>query len=178
MIGATILLSIQDLRVLPVGVSFFDSLKGPAAEWLPVLSFPRPVAALFSSCAIAKNVPFARASLSFISSPSLAPEPPDDALRRRAARVLFGRAAAYRRCRPNKSAYKTQLPKRKIRNKTQKEWMRSIGKNKFKQTLSQQRSGRAESVFIKHAAFRPINKNRRQNPRRRAILARRRGFGV
>ena len=98
MIGATILLSIQDLRVLPVGVSFFDSLKGPAAEWLPVLSFPRPVAALFSSCAIAKNVPFARASLSFISSPSLAPEPPDDALRRRAARVLFGRAAAYRRC--------------------------------------------------------------------------------
>lgn len=42
--------------------------------------------------------------------------------------------------------------------------MRSIGKNKFKQTLSQQRSGRAESVFIKHAAFRPINKNRRQPP--------------
>ena len=152
---------------MPVGVSFFDSLKGPAAEWLPVLSFPRPVAALFSSCAIAKNVPFARASLSFISSPSLAPEPPGfylDGQRLTAA------------ARPNKSAYKTQLPKRKIRNKTQKEWMRSIGKNKFKQTLSQQRSGRAESVFIKHAAFRPINKNRRQNPRRRAILARRRGF--
>ena len=176
MIGATILLSIQDLRVLPVGVSFFDSLKGPAAEWLPVLSFrvlsPRsflPAQSLKTFRLPALPFPL------FPLPPSLPSRPTTLCVVGRLGFYLDGQrltAAA----RPNKSAYKTQLPKRKIRNKTQKEWMRSIGKNKFKQTLSQQRSGRAESVFIKHAAFRPINKNRRQNPRRRAILARRRGF--
>ena len=56
--------------------------------------------------------------------------------------------------------------------------MRSIGKNKFKQTLSQQRSGCAESVFIKHAAFRPINKIAAKTPAAANDLGGGGGFGV